>query len=176
MASKYTNDRDYELKVVQALCWARAFETETVFIHTNPGGSRDEGFMGGSGVWAPLRGKVGGFDGEEVGLRIVDVDLGVLKVSSDFMVLWPKEEAVQHADLGRTDVTRTRSVKMPMPEATMHDCEHDFYAYAPPVCSSLNRHCSQRDLFRGGEQLNENSSFEPRVSLSPMQLIETPNH
>lgn len=80
MASKYTDDKDYELKVVQALCWARSFETETVVIHTNPGGSRDEGFMGGSGVWAPLRGKVGGFEGEEVGMKIVEIDVGVLKV------------------------------------------------------------------------------------------------
>ena len=81
MASKHTNDKDYELKLVQALCWARAFETETVVIHTNPGGSRDEGFMGGSGVWAPLRGKVGGFEREAVGMEIVEVDLGVIKVS-----------------------------------------------------------------------------------------------
>lgn len=83
MASKYTNDQDYELKTVQALCFARSFETETVVIHTNPGGSRDEGFMGGSGVWAPLRGKVGGFGGEKVGLEIVDIDMGVIKVRSN---------------------------------------------------------------------------------------------
>lgn len=80
MASKHTNDKDYELKLVQALCWARSFETETVVIHTNPGGSRDQGFMGGSGVWAPLRGKVGGFEGEKVGMEIVEVDMGVIKV------------------------------------------------------------------------------------------------
>lgn len=82
MASKYTSDPDYELKVVQALAYARCFETETVLIHTNPGGPRDEGFMGGSGVWAPLRGKVGGFEGEKVGMSVVDVDLAVIVVSS----------------------------------------------------------------------------------------------
>ena len=81
MVSKHTNDQNYELKLVQALCWARSFETETVVIHTNPGGSRGEaGFMGGSGVWAPLRGKVGGFEGEKVGMEIVEIDMAVVKV------------------------------------------------------------------------------------------------
>ena len=81
MVSKHTNDQDYELKLVQALCWARSFETETVVIHTNPGGSRGgAGFMGGSGVWAPLRGKVGGFEGEKVGMEIVEIDMAVVKV------------------------------------------------------------------------------------------------
>jgi predicted amidohydrolase len=81
MASKHTSDLDYELKLVQALCWSRAFETETVFIHVNPGGLRDEGFMGGSGVWAPLKGKIGGYAREEVGLQFVDIDLKALEVS-----------------------------------------------------------------------------------------------
>jgi predicted amidohydrolase len=86
MASKHTSDLDYELKLVQALCWSRAFETETVFIHVNPGGSRDEGFMGGSGVWAPLKGKIGGYDREEVGLQFVDIDLKALEVSRALLV------------------------------------------------------------------------------------------
>jgi predicted amidohydrolase len=81
MASKHTQDQDYELKLVQALCWSRSFETETVLIHVNPGGDRKKGgFMGGSGIWAPLRGKIGGYEREEVGVTFVDVDLGVLKV------------------------------------------------------------------------------------------------
>lgn len=83
MASKHTSDLDYELKLVQALCWSRSFETETVLIHVNPGGDRkDGGFMGGSGVWAPLKGKIGGYEREEVGVEFVDVDIGVLKVCS----------------------------------------------------------------------------------------------
>jgi len=87
MASKHTQDLDYELKLVQALCWSRSFETETVLIHVNPGGDRKEGgFMGGSGVWAPLKGKIGGYEREEVGLQFVDVDLGVLKVRHCFIV------------------------------------------------------------------------------------------
>jgi hypothetical protein len=80
MASKHTNDQDYELKLVQALCWSRSFETETILIHVNPGGPRKEGFMGGSGIWAPLKGKIGGYEKEEVGIEFVDVDLGVIKV------------------------------------------------------------------------------------------------
>jgi hypothetical protein len=84
MASKHTNDQDYELKLVQALCWSRSFETETILIHVNPGGPRTEGFMGGSGVWAPLKGKIGGYEKEEVGIEFVDVDLGVIKVSFVF--------------------------------------------------------------------------------------------
>lgn len=92
MASKHTKDQDYELKLVQALCWARSFETETVVIHVNPGGDRkDEGFMGGSGVWAPLKGKIGGYEREEVGVEFVDVELGVLKVCDYWLV---------HAEMG----------------------------------------------------------------------------
>lgn len=86
MVSKYTSYPDYELDLVQSLCSARSFETETVCIHVNPGGPRDEGFMGGSGVWAPLMGRVGGFgkdtnDVTEMGVKIVEIDMGVLVVS-----------------------------------------------------------------------------------------------
>lgn len=62
---------DYETSVVSALCLTRAFETETVWIMCNAGGDAIEGFMGGSGVWAPLRGRVGGC-GVEASLQIVD--------------------------------------------------------------------------------------------------------
>lgn len=60
-------------------------------IHTNPGGSRkDGGFMGGSGVWAPLLGRVEGLDksieAAEVGIRVIDVDVGVLTVSTKVSV------------------------------------------------------------------------------------------
>lgn len=50
----------------------------------NAGGPADaeRAFMGGSGVWAPLLGYVGGFEGEEVGVRVVDMDEGVLGVST----------------------------------------------------------------------------------------------
>ncbi|ODN77925.1 hypothetical protein L202_05025 [Cryptococcus amylolentus CBS 6039] len=75
---KHQHDPDYETTVVSALCLTRSFETETVFVMSNAGGDAREGFMGGSGVWAPLRGRVGGCGvGKEV--KIVDVDVGVLK-------------------------------------------------------------------------------------------------
>ena len=103
MASKHTKDQDYELKLVQALCWSRSFETETILIHVNPGGDRQEGgFMGGSGIWAPLKGKIGGYDREEVGVEFVDVELGVLKVC-----LLPEKPAYGKAD----DVGRTRFIQ-----------------------------------------------------------------
>jgi predicted amidohydrolase len=84
IASQHNPDINYELKVVQSLAYARAFETECILIACNAGGDRaQDGFMGGSGVWAPLLGKFGGFEGEEVGVRVVDVDMGILKVSSN---------------------------------------------------------------------------------------------
>lgn len=91
VASQHNPDKDYELKVVQALAYARAFETECALIACNAGGDRDkDGFMGGSGVWAPLLGKFAGFEGEEVGVRVVDVDLGILKVRGrrSYMILY----------------------------------------------------------------------------------------
>ena len=80
---------DYELQVISALCMARSFETETVWVMCNAGGDSIEGFAGGSGVWAPLRGRVGGADTSEEGLHLVDIDLGVLKVHQGFSaVCW----------------------------------------------------------------------------------------
>ncbi len=65
--------------MLSSLCLARAFETETVWIMCNPGGDPLQGFMGGSGAWAPLRGRIGRQNGE-AGLEVVEVDLSVLKV------------------------------------------------------------------------------------------------
>lgn len=53
----------------------------------NAGGDSDEGFMGGSGVWGPFMGRIGGWEISEgdaaskAGLRTVEVDLDILKVS-----------------------------------------------------------------------------------------------
>lgn len=80
MLSRHNKDPDYEFKVVQALALSRAFEGELVLTMVNAGGPREEGFMGGSGVWAPLLGRVDGFDASEVGMKIVEVDLDILKV------------------------------------------------------------------------------------------------
>jgi len=81
MVSRHNKDPDYEYKVVQALALARAFESELFLVMVNAGGSREDGFMGGSGVWAPLLGRADGFDGPDVGVKTVEVDLSVLKVS-----------------------------------------------------------------------------------------------
>lgn len=64
---------------MQALSFTRSVETETAYVMVNPGG-RESDHMGGSGVWTPLRGKVhGSFDGNDVGVSIVELDLDVLK-------------------------------------------------------------------------------------------------
>ncbi|WVN89073.1 uncharacterized protein L203_104289 [Cryptococcus depauperatus CBS 7841] len=75
---KHPHPADYESSVVSALCLTRAFETETVWIMCNAGGDPMLGFMGGSGVWAPLRGRIEGC-GVEPEVKTVDVDLGLLK-------------------------------------------------------------------------------------------------
>jgi hypothetical protein len=48
----------------------------------NAGGDDKEGFMGGSAVWAPLRGRVGGC-GVAVGMSVVEIDVAVLKDARD---------------------------------------------------------------------------------------------
>ncbi|WVQ86140.1 hypothetical protein IAT38_008308 [Cryptococcus sp. DSM 104549] len=60
-----------------------SLETETVWIMCNAGGDDREGFMGGSGIWAPLRGRVGGC-GVGAELKVLDVDVGVLKIREDW--------------------------------------------------------------------------------------------
>jgi predicted amidohydrolase len=85
MSSTITNHHDnppaYETEILSSLSCVRAFETETVWIMCNAGGSASEGYIGGSGVWMPLKGKLAGVKGVEAGLEVVDVDLNVLKVS-----------------------------------------------------------------------------------------------
>lgn len=65
--------------MVTSLCYARACETETIWAMCNPGSKGDDGLMGGSGVWQPLRGRVGGFRREDVGIAYCDVDTDSLK-------------------------------------------------------------------------------------------------
>lgn len=52
-----------------------------MWVMCNAGGPAEKGYIGGSGVWMPLKGKVGGCEGVTPGMSVVDVDLGVLKVS-----------------------------------------------------------------------------------------------
>jgi hypothetical protein len=47
----------------------------------NAGGPVSEGYIGGSGVWMPFKGCVAEVK-EETGLKVVDVDLRVLKVGA----------------------------------------------------------------------------------------------
>lgn len=67
--------------MVRSWCFARSVETETVWAMCNAGGASAE-FMGGSGVWQPLRGLVGGLEAAE-GIQIVNIDMGVLKVAKE---------------------------------------------------------------------------------------------
>ncbi|WWC92416.1 uncharacterized protein L201_007373 [Kwoniella dendrophila CBS 6074] len=80
MIHKYDHDPEYENHMVQSLCFARCIETETVWVMCNAGGDPLEGFMGGSGVWVPLRGKVASCD-VAAKLEVVEIDLSVLKDS-----------------------------------------------------------------------------------------------
>ncbi len=82
----HPNPPTYETELLSALTYARCFETETAWILVNAGGKAEEGYIGGSGVWMPLRGKVGGCKSGEEELVVVDVDLGVLQVSHSFNV------------------------------------------------------------------------------------------
>ncbi|WWC72698.1 uncharacterized protein I206_106662 [Kwoniella pini CBS 10737] len=79
---KYQHDPEYEHHMVQSLCFTRSIETETIWVMCNAGGDHLEGFMGGSGVWVPLRGKIASC-AIEPKLEIVDVDLSVLKDSRE---------------------------------------------------------------------------------------------
>ncbi|WRT70818.1 uncharacterized protein IL334_007817 [Kwoniella shivajii] len=75
---KYEHDPQYEHQMLQSICFSRCLETETVWVMCNVGGDPLEGFMGGSGVWVPLRGKIASCDVSEK-LQVVEIDLDVLK-------------------------------------------------------------------------------------------------
>ena len=77
----HANPPSYETEILSSLSCVRAFETESVWIMCNAGGSADEGYIGGSGVWMPLKGKLAGVKGVDAGFEMVDVDMNVLKVS-----------------------------------------------------------------------------------------------
>lgn len=77
----HDNPPQYETETLAALSYARAFETETVWILCNAGGPAEEGYIGGSGIWMPLKGRVGGCQTVNAEMAIVDVDMEVLKVS-----------------------------------------------------------------------------------------------
>lgn len=88
-SSEFDPSPDYELDLVKSLCYTRAFETETVLAMCNAGGPRSEGFAGGSGAWAPFKGRLvgrkidcDGCDGRgahfDPKVELFDVELGRL--------------------------------------------------------------------------------------------------
>jgi predicted amidohydrolase len=77
----HSNPPKYESEVLSSLSYARSFETEAVWIMVNAGGPEKDGYIGASGVWMPLKGKLDGCETVDVEMKIVDVDLDVLKVS-----------------------------------------------------------------------------------------------
>jgi len=98
--SRHARSKDYETSAVSALCFTRAYETETVWIMCNAGGDDKEGFMGGSAVWAPLVGRAGGC-GVAPEMAIVDIDVDAVladsrelhKVQEDWRAKQEKERA-----------------------------------------------------------------------------------
>lgn len=60
----------------------RAFENTCTIIFCNAGGPAEEGFLGLSGVYAPIAGRIEGSftDGEE-GMRIVEVDMDIQEIA-----------------------------------------------------------------------------------------------
>lgn len=61
---------------------ARAFENTCTIVFCNAGGPKKDGYLGLSGVYAPILGRVpGSFEDGEEGMRIVDIDMGIAKVA-----------------------------------------------------------------------------------------------
>lgn len=53
------HDPDCEVKFLDSLIVARAFENECVVVFVNCGGKAEDGWIGGSGVTVPFKGWVG---------------------------------------------------------------------------------------------------------------------
>lgn len=63
---------------------ARAYENTCTIVFCNAGGPKEDGYLGLSGVYAPLVGRVeGSFEDGEVGMRIVEIDLGMAQIAED---------------------------------------------------------------------------------------------
>jgi len=73
---------DAEKLFLESTLVARAYENTCTIIFCNAGGPKEEGYLGLSGVYAPILGRVKGSftDGEE-GMRIVEVDLGIQELA-----------------------------------------------------------------------------------------------
>lgn len=66
---------------LDSLVVTRAYENECVVAYVNCGGPREQGFLGCSAVAAPFKGCLGRTKGPDEEVKIVEVDLDVLKVS-----------------------------------------------------------------------------------------------
>lgn len=75
----WSHIKDYEKTLLHSWMFSRAVETESVWALCNIGGDPQHGYMGGSGVWAPLRGNVGGVHGSEACLCVLEIDMNVVK-------------------------------------------------------------------------------------------------
>ena len=73
-------DASGEKSWLDSLVITRAYENECVVAYVNCGGPKEKGFLGCSAVAAPFKGCVGRTKGEGEEVRVVEVDLDVLKV------------------------------------------------------------------------------------------------
>ena len=112
MIHNHKHDETYERQLTSALCFARAFETESLWVMCNAGGDELQGFMGGSGVWAPFRGRVDGMDYAKEDLKVVDVDLRVLKVRLTPSSILPSNHLQALLTMKRMAETGTRSERI----------------------------------------------------------------
>lgn len=75
---------DAEKLFLESTLVARAFENTCTVIFCNVGGPKEEGYLGLSGVYAPIKGRVdGSFEDGEEGMRIVEVDLGIQDLAEE---------------------------------------------------------------------------------------------
>lgn len=75
---------DAEKLFLESTLVARAFENTCTVVFVNAGGPEQEGFLGLSGVYAPIAGRIeGSFTNGEEGMRIIEVDLGIADVAED---------------------------------------------------------------------------------------------
>lgn len=87
----YEPHRDYEVDLLRSLAYVRAFESETALVLCNAGGTREDGFAGGSGIWMPYMGELKAEDvqtdkgtiawGSGEHIKVFDVPLDLLRKS-----------------------------------------------------------------------------------------------
>lgn len=77
-------NKDAEKLFLESTLIARAYENTCMVVFCNVGGPTEQGFLGLSGVYAPLVGRVeGSFTDGQVGMRVVEVDLGIARIAEE---------------------------------------------------------------------------------------------